>query len=260
MRVITLTTDFGTRDYYVGTMKGVIYRIAPEVQVVDLTHEIEKHDIAEAAIVVRSSRSFFPPDTVHVAVVDPGVGSVRRPVLVRAADQYYVGPDNGIFSFVLGDGVEAWEITNPEFRLDVVSDTFHGRDIFAPAAAHLVAGVEPDAFGPRIDDLTRITTRPPAVFSDRIQGEVIHVDSFGNLITNVSRDLLDDTVGERPVTIEVSGRTIDGVSRTYSEEPRATLMAVFGSTDLLELAVRDGSAHRKLGVGRGDPVRLMIGH
>jgi len=259
MRVITLTTDFGTRDYYVGTMKGVIYRIAPDVHVVDLTHEIEKHDIAEAAIVVRSSRSFFPPGTVHVAVVDPGVGSVRRPVLVKAGDQYYVGPDNGIFSFVLGDETEAWEISNPEYRLDVVSDTFHGRDIFAPAAAHLVAGVDPDAFGPRIDDLSRITTRPPAVLADRIQGEVIHVDSFGNLITNVSRDLLQGVVGDRPVTIEISGRTIEGVSRTYSEAPRASLMAVFGSTDLLELAVRDGSAHRKLGVGRGDPVRLTIG-
>jgi hypothetical protein len=259
MRVITLTTDFGTRDYYVGTMKGVIFRIAPLVHVVDLTHEIEKHDIAEAAIVVRSSRSFFPPGTVHVAVVDPGVGGSRRPVLVRSADQFYVGPDNGIFSFVLDANSEAWEIASPEYRLDVVSDTFHGRDIFAPAAAHLVAGVSPDDFGPRVDDLARITTRPPSVFPDRIQGEVIHVDSFGNLITNVSRDLLDGVVGEGTVTIEVSGRIIDGVSRTYSEAPRASLMAVFGSTDLLELAVRDGSAHRKLGVGRGDPVRLTIG-
>ncbi len=259
MAVITLTTDFGTRDYYVGTMKGVIYSITSEARVVDLTHEVDKHDIAEAAIVVKSSHKFFPDGTVHVAVVDPGVGGQRRPILARARGQYFIGPDNGIFSYVLGSDYEAWLLENPAYRLEVVSDTFHGRDIFAPAAAHLSLGVSPDAFGPRIDTLIAHTTRPPSVFTDHIHGEVIHVDSFGNLITNVPREIVSSTAGDYPCEVHLSGRVIRGVSRSYSSVDRGTLLALIGSTGLLEIALRDGSAQRKLGVGRGDPVLVRFG-
>ena len=259
MGVITLTTDFGTRDYYVGTMKGVILRIDPDAQIVDVTHEIEKQDITEAAIILRSARGYFPDGTVHVAVVDPGVGGSRRPVVVESAGQFFVGPDNGIFSVVLEPDHRAWELTETRYRLDLVSDTFHGRDIFAPAAAHLGLGLSPRSLGPPVEQLVRLTPRQPISFSNRILGEVVHVDSFGNLITNVSMARLEETVGSQSVMIRISGRTVRGISRTYTDVDPGELVAVIGSTDLLEIAVRDGNAHRKLGVGRGDPLELEIG-
>jgi len=259
MSVITLTTDFGTRDYYVGTMKGVILGITPEVSIIDLTHEIAKQEIAEAAIVLRSSRPYFPEGTIHVAVVDPGVGGHRRPILLESGGQRFVGPDNGIFSYVIAPGWRAFELTSESLRREAISDTFHGRDVFAPAAAHLARGVDAAEFGPEITDLRRLQTRTASVYPGEVQGEVMHVDSFGNLITNVPAALFEDAVGDSPVTIEISGRRIEGVSRTYSDAARGALVAVFGSTDLLEIAVRDGSAHRRLGVGRGDPVTLFIG-
>ena len=258
MRVVTLTTDFGTRDYYVGTMKGVLLRINTDIRIVDLTHEIEKQEIVEAAIVLRSSRGFFPEGSIHIAVVDPGVGGPQRPIMVESSGQFYIGPDNGIFSYVIEDDYRAWEIENADYRLKSVSDTFHGRDIFAPAAGHLSLGVSPESFGSRIDNLTRIQARRPMHFTDRVVGEVIHVDSFGNLITNVSKALLHEISDGRAVRLRISGRTVEGVSKTYSAVEVGQLVALFGSTDLVEIAVRDGNAHRKLGVGRGDPVVLTV--
>lgn len=256
MRVITLTTDFGTRDSYVGTMKGVIFGIAPDVHIVDLTHEIETQDITEASIVLKSTRGFFPAGTIHVCVVDPEVGGERRPIVAVSGNHYFVGPDNGVFSFVLGDDYEVWELRDPRYRLSSVSDTFHGRDIFAPAAAHLSLGVEPALFGPRVDTIEQTQARRPMIFQNRIQAEVIHVDSFGNLITNVPRSIVEGASEGRKLRIEVSGRVIEEVSRTYARGGKGELIALIGSTDLLELAVRDGNASRRLGVGRGDPVLL----
>lgn len=259
MAVVTMTTDFGTRDYYVGTMKGVLLRLNPDLRIVDLTHDIEKQDIVEAAIVLRSSRRFFPDGTIHIAVVDPGVGGPQRPLLIESAGQFFIGPDNGIFSHVLEAGYRAWELVDEAYRLALVSDTFHGRDVFAPAAAHLSLGVSPDAFGPSVSDLARIQARQPMQFTDRIVGEVIHVDSFGNLITNVPKSLVATFGPGEEVRIKLSGRTIETTSRTYSSVKSGHLVALFGSTDLLEIAVRDGNAHRKLGVGRGDPVVVTRG-
>lgn len=256
--LITLTTDFGTRDAYVGTMKGVIYRIAPSAVVIDITHEVEKQDVTEAALVLSTSHGFFPKGTIHLAVVDPGVGGPRRPVVVCAHGQLFVGPDNGIFSFVLGETYEAWLLDDEAYRLPVVSDTFHGRDIFAPAAAHLARGVAPGAFGPPVRDLVHTAARRPVVYLDAIRGEVVHVDSFGNLITNITRNDLA-TISTGAPRIEVSGRVVAGLERTYSDVPRGHLLAIIGSTGLLEVAVRDGSAQRKLGVGRGDPVVVSRG-
>jgi S-adenosylmethionine hydrolase len=255
-RVITLTTDFGTRDSYVGTMKGVIYGIAPDVHVVDITHDIEKQDIVEASIVLKSTRSFFPDGTIHVCVVDPEVGGERRPILAESGGYYFIGPDNGVFSFALDRDFRAWELSNPDYHLPLVSDTFHGRDVFSPVAAHLALGVDPEELGSRVETITRSELRRPLIFQDRIQAEVIHVDSFGNLITNVTREVAEGVSEGRRLRIEVSGRIVEGIHRTYAEGATGQLIAVLGSTDLLEIAVRDGSASRRLGVGRGDPVRL----
>jgi S-adenosylmethionine hydrolase len=257
-KVITLTTDFGTRDAYVGTMKGVILRIAPEAAIVDLTHEVEKQDITEAALVLKTSHAFFPDGAIHLAVVDPGVGGTRRPIVLRAHRQLFVGPDNGIFSFLVGKGYEAWLLEAKAFRLDIVSDTFHGRDIFAPAAAHLARGTDPSAFGPAVRDLVEVTARQSVELAGAIRGEVVHVDSFGNLITNISREQLATLCGERLPRIEVSGRVLAGLERSYSDVPRGHLVAVIGSIGFLEVAVRDGSAQRKLGVGRGDPIVVRV--
>ena len=257
-RVITLTSDFGTRDYYVGTMKGTILGIAPDVQIVDLSHDIAKQDITQAAIILRSSYRFFPEGTIHVAVVDPGVGGPRRPIVGRCGGQLFVGPDNGIFSMILEEGAEAWELRESAYRLTAVSDTFHGRAIFAPAAAHMSLGTEPDAFGPPAKDLVRLEPRQPFMFNDGIRGEVIYVDAFGNLVTNIAHDVVEKRSAGQSCRVELSGRVIDKMSRTYRDAPRGSLVAMFGSTNFLEIAIRDGNAHRKLGVGIGDPVLLSF--
>jgi S-adenosylmethionine hydrolase len=259
MRIITLTTDFGTRDPYVGTMRGVIFTIASDARVVDLTHEIAKQQITEGALVLQACRDYFPSGTIHLAVVDPGVGGPRRPVVIESRRQFFIGPDNGIFSYVLDDSARGFELRNPSFQLSDPSDTFHGRDIFAPAAAHLSLGVEPARFGPEVRDFVRLEARKPVVYANTVRGEVIHVDSFGNLITNVSRELVDGVGRGLPCVLEVSGRRIEGILRRYVDAAPGRLLALVGSAGLVEIAVRDGSARRKLGVGVGDPVVLTFG-
>jgi S-adenosylmethionine hydrolase len=257
MSVITLTTDFGTRDYYVATMKGVIYSINPAARIVDITHEIEKQAVTEAGIVLKSTIRYFPTRSIHVAVVDPGVGGARRPILVESGGHWFIGPDNGIFTFACGPDARAWELTDPSVRLQSVSDTFHGRDVFSPAAAHLSLGRAADRFGPPVQELTKVPTRAPLTFHDRVLGEVIHVDSFGNLITNISREIIEELVTAGDITVELSGRLVTGLARTYTDADPGSLIALIGSTNLLEIAVRDGNAHRKLGMGRGDPVVMV---
>jgi S-adenosylmethionine hydrolase len=246
-RIITLTTDFGLRDPWVGIMKGVILGIAPDVRLVDITHEIAPHDVLEAALALEAAVPFFPAGTVHLAVVDPGVGSSRRAIIVARAGQWFVGPDNGTFTPFLDDAGRwgAVELSATWCRAADVSPTFHGRDVFAPAAAHLARGAALERFGPELRDPLRL--RWPAALrrSGALHGEVVHLDRFGNLITSIrATDLSGDDV------VEVSGRELPIVG-TYSDLPPGATGALIGSGGRLEIAAREESAARSLGIGRG---------
>ncbi len=278
--LVTLTTDFGTSDGYVGTMKGVILNIAPDARLVDITHHIAPQNVRQAAYVLYTAYPFFPPHTVHLVVVDPGVGSARRPIALCTPGGVFVGPDNGVFSYVMAnesEPVEAIvELTDPRYRLPQVSHTFHGRDIFAPAAAHLAAGVPITALGPPVHD--PIIFPPPRleIVADAITGEVLHADHFGNVVTSIGRltwgggELLLQRAGSKEQEVEgtrleasdvmvvVGGREIVGVRRTYTAVKPGETLALVGSGGYLEIAVREGSATRRLGLRPGDIVTVRI--
>jgi hypothetical protein len=247
--VVTLTTDFGHRDPWVGIMKGVILGVCRDVKLVDLTHEVAPHDTMEAALALEAAVRFFPPGTVHLAVVDPGVGGSRRGLVVESGNQRFVGPDNGVFTPALGPaGWRAFELTAPEYRRPEVSRTFHGRDLFAPAAGFLALGVAPERFGPPVTDPLRLPWPAALAVGDGWRGEVVHVDRFGNLITSLRAD-------EVPAgaVVEIAGRALPLVA-TYAEAEMGAAAALIGSAGRLEVAVRQGSAATALGVGRGEPV------
>jgi S-adenosylmethionine hydrolase len=254
MTIITLTTDFGLADGYVGIMKGVILSIAPDVRLVDLSHEIAPQDVRQAAYVLARAVLYFPAGTIHLAVVDPGVGGRRRPLLVRTGRAFYVGPDNGLFTLALAEsGAQAFELDRPAFWRPAVSRTFHGRDIFAPVAAHLATGVPPERLGRPITDPVRLELPQPARHPDgRLTGQVVYVDRFGNLISDVPAAWV---VGGR-WRGEIAGQQIAGLSGTYAEAAPGALVALIGSEDTVEIAVRDGNAAQQLVVRAGEPVVL----
>lgn len=249
--IITLTTDFGRRDPWVGTMKGVILAVMRDVHLVDLTHEIAPHDVLEAALALEAAAPFFPAGTVHLAVVDPGVGGARRALVVARDEQRFVGPDNGLFTpFLLTAGWQAFELSAPEYRLPVASHTFHGRDVFAPAAAHLALGVPPERFGRAVTDPVRLPWPASRASAGGMAGEVVHVDRFGNLVTSIRAvDVAPDGV------VEVAGRELPLV-RIFADIDRGTVAGLVGSSGRLEIAARETSAAASLGVGRGAPVLL----
>ncbi len=252
--IITLTTDFGTRDGYVGAMKGAILGRAP-CTIVDIAHDVPRGDVAHAAWVVHTSTGAFPEGTIHIVVVDPGVGSTRRGVVIREDEHYFVGPDNGVFAYVEHDGV--WTIENPEVMAPIVSATFHGRDVFAPVAAYLAQEI---IYHSRIRDrvLVGLGARNDALiglpWGERQHGEgrVVHVDHFGNLITDLPEEdvLADGTLQTIEVGVSVAGRHVPLV-RTYSDVAPGQLLAYVGSAGTIEIAVRDGRADRELNVPRG---------
>ncbi len=246
LALVTLTTDFGTADGYVGAMKGVLYGAAPGVVVVDITHAVPRHDVAAGAHALATAAPWFPPWTVHVAVVDPGVGGRRRDVVVVAAEQIFVGPDNGILSLAAPRPDAVYEIAAADFRAARVSPTFHGRDVFAVAAARLAAGAPPEQAGPPVT-LVGSLPRP-----DGTVHQVVHVDAFGNLVTDLDGD--DVAPGSR---VRVAGRDVGGVHRTFEDVARGELVAYVGSGGTVEIAVREGSAATALGAGRGAPVDLV---
>lgn len=256
--VITLTTDFGTRDPYVAEMKAVILRLNPSVHLVDVTHEIAAHDVVEGGLAVEAIAAVCAPGTIHVAVVDPGVGTSRRGLAITAGGQVFLGPDNGIFTPVLSPpGWEAFELRAAEYRRDTVSATFHGRDVFAPAAAHVTLGVGPSRFGPSVPDPVRLGWASARETGEALEGEVIHVDRFGNLITSIDAPAiarLTSRVGGA-VTVHVAGRRIPLVS-TYGDLAPRGIGALVGSGGRLEVAVREGSAAARLRGRRGTTVRL----
>lgn len=247
-RIITLTTDFGTQDGYVAAMKGVILGICPEATLVDISHEIPPQDIRAGAFVLAGAAPYFPAGTIHLAVVDPGVGSDRRPVVVQTARALYVGPDNGLFDRCLrAEGwVGAFELANAAFRRPEVSCTFHGRDVFAPAAAHLARGLDPRDLGPPVRDLVGLEIPDPIDRGDSVEGLVVHVDRFGNLITNLEPRHLP----AEPI-VRIEGRAVGGIVRAYADAPPGAPLAIWGSAGTLEISVRDGSACERFGVGRG---------
>jgi S-adenosylmethionine hydrolase len=257
-RIVTLLTDFGTREPFVGVMRGVMLSVAADLQLVDLTHEIEPHAVADAAFWLGQSCGWFPAGTVHLAVVDPGVGSDRAPLGVSAGGQLFIGPDNGIFELVArraGATLETRELKTERLDLSVPSRTFHGRDVFAPFAAALASGkLSFGDVGP-LRKLTRTKNLPePVSSSSGLEGVVLVVDRFGNLITNLPAEAL----AERPqAKVSLCGKTLD-VVRTYAEVPPGVLAAVVGSGGTIEVFARNGSAAERLAAKRGTPVRVHV--
>jgi S-adenosylmethionine hydrolase len=255
--VITLTTDFGLRDPFVGIMKGVILSLCPSARLVDLTHEIPAHDVQGGGLALEAAIPFFPAGTVHLAVVDPGVGTARRAIAVRREQCYLVGPDNGLFTFAFQEaGWTAVGLAAPEYRLAEVSRTFHGRDVFAPAAAYLAAGVPLERLGPSVADPVRLP-RPRCHLEGReLIGEVIDADRFGNLLTSIPAGRLGEIPGHGPLTLDVAGRLVSGPVEAYAEGREGEPTAIVGSTGRLEIFVKGGSARDRMGVGRGTVVRV----
>ena len=241
--IVTLMTDFGESDGYAGSMKGVILKLAPDVRIIDISHILPPFNITSAAYALFTCYCDFPAGSVHIAVVDPGVGSQRRPVTVAYQDYFFVGPDNGLFSLILAQGGDyrAWEIKNVAPTRGRISRTFHGRDIFAPAAAHLASNRDPGQLGPECMDLMMLPQAAPQTQGKRVLGEVIHIDHFGNLITNIREDMLDRS-NPGAALIKIGSCTIMGLSETFSDREPGELLAYVGSAGLLEIGIVQGSA------------------
>ena len=258
MRIISLLTDFGLTDWFVGTIKGVILGLNPRARIVDITHNIPPGDIRAAAFALATSYRFFPAGTVHVAVVDPGVGSARKAIAVRTANHFFVGPDNGVLSWALrAEKVEAIHVLeNEDYLLHPISHTFHGRDIFAPVAAHMAQGVALRKLGPAAKAFVRLPWPEPKRRGRRIHGEVIYIDRFGNAITNIENEVIRRTQG-CSCDVRVGGRRYSSPLRMfYRAVPEKTPVAIPGSCGLLEIAVNGGSAEKRLGLSVGMRVVL----
>ena len=259
-KVITLITDFGDAGGYAGILKGVILSINPQCQIIDITHHIPPQDTEEAAYVLQSVHPFFPSGSVHLVVVDPGVGSNRKPIIVESAQNWFVGPDNGVFSFIYlkNQQKKVWEITNEEYCLSQVSSTFHGRDIFAPIAAHLSSGVSPHVLGKKLEHYVQLEGLEPEIREDVLKGRVVCIDHFGNLVSNISWQFFTRTVGEKPFRIRVGGQVINAISDTYADAGDREVIALFGSSGQLEIAVRNGNCQRLLQVTKGSEVSVHV--
>ena len=255
---ITLTTDFGLSDPFVGIMKGVIHSIHPDAKVVDLTHQVTSFDVLEGALVLAQSYPYFPPDTVHVVVVDPGVGSERRPILASTPQAHFIGPDNGVFTLVYErePSVQVRAITAEQYFRKPVSQTFHGRDIFAPAAAWLSKGVEPETLGPEVSDYVRLhIPKPQRAGPNALRGAVLRVDKFGNVITNFRQG---DLPGGRRFRVVLHERPVTRLVSSYEAGASGEIFLIVGSAGLLEIATRQASAAGTLAAHSGDEVTLEM--
>jgi S-adenosyl-L-methionine hydrolase (adenosine-forming) len=255
--LITLLTDFGDADYFAAAMKGVILSNNPAACIIDITHDIPARDIEAAAFTLFAAHNAFPTDTIHIAVVDPGVGSNRRAILMKVAGQFFVGPDNGIFSYVC-DGAEprVFHLNNPKYFRHPVSDTFNGRDIFAPVAAALSRGIAPKKLGVEVDDYVRLPSLKPEISkSGIITGRVIHLDHFGNCVTNITRCELSDKMIDQGIQLLIGDERVVTFHRFFAEETRENEgFCVWGSAGFLEVVVKNNSAAKRLKVKRGDSV------
>lgn len=258
-RIITLTTDFGTQDHYVSVMKAVMLDIIPDVRFIDISHEIPPQDVMAGAWVVRNSAPYFPPGTVHLVVVDPGVGTDRTPVAIKIKDQLFVGPDNGIFSLIGEEfGYEAVKLENEKFWREDPSTTFHGRDIFAPAAAHLASGVPINEFGNPLEKLVTYRWAIPISDKDGIQGWIVHIDRFGNLVSNIPSSLIKETIGDARLKIYVGNTILDEIVPTFGAVPDGEPAAYIGSSDKLEIAINKGNAKQMLSVEKGAQISIVV--
>jgi len=261
--IITLLSDFGLKDPYVAEMKAVILSIHPQARIVDITHEIEKFNIRMGAFVLASATPYFPAGTIHVAVVDPGVGTKRRPIIVETKRSYYVGPDNGLLTLAAQkeDIGHVYHVKNPQYMLPRVSRTFHGRDIFAPVAAHLARGSPPSEFGPEIHDYAFPRFAKPHVRKGKLLGEVLHIDDFGNVVSNISAgDLKKMGICEGcSLRVKLNGKTLTlKLCSAYGEVPPETPLAIIGSGDFLEVSVNQGNASRMFKAKIGDSLRVSL--
>jgi S-adenosylmethionine hydrolase len=240
-------------------MKGVIWNIVPGNPIADLSHDISPQNILEASLVLERTAHYFPPETVHIVVVDPGVGTTRRPIAAQFGDQFFVGPDNGVCTPLLewaereNKTVEIVHLDKPEYWLEKVSNIFHGRDIFSPCGGHLAKGVPLKDLGTPITDVIRFHRPIPEILADGAQCEVLHIDYYGNIIVNIQREDLESL---RPVKISIGSETLDGLQETFGDVPEGELVTVYSPTDYLLIAVRNGNAEQRLGVKRGDPVGI----
>lgn len=254
--IIALLTDFGYPDPFVGMMKGVILGINPAVRLVDLTHQIEAGDIEGAAFILKHSLPFFPPGTIFLAVVDPGVGSARNPLLIESGGKYFIGPDNGLFYPALAPGAfKAYKLDSPQYHLKKISSTFHGRDLFAPAAAHLSLGVPPSELGGPVKEIVRLELPQAKPEGDFIRCEVVQVDRFGNLITNLEAGAVQN---RQIKEIEIKDRVIRELCTHYAEKPAGELLAVWDGFSRLEIAVNRGNAAQLLGAGKKTRVVVKL--
>lgn len=262
---ITLTTDFGYKDPYVGIMKGVILYINPHAGIIDISHGIPPQDIMEASLVLRSSYNYFPNGTIHVAVVDPGVGNNRRPILVSTQYYYFIGPDNGIFSFAFEENHKVRHLMATHYFLPSEDSTFDGRDVFAPVAAWLSKGIDAENFGEPIDDYVKMSIpRPEKVADNLLEGEILSIDRFGNVSSNISRkdikDLLNSEgpLGDIPeLKIMIKGQEIRGLSRFYAQTFNKGPAAIINSSGLLEIYIYRGNAAKLLELKKGAKIGLM---
>jgi S-adenosylmethionine hydrolase len=258
-RLITLTTDFGSTDHFAGTMKGVILKIHAAAQIVDITHDVQPFKISDGAFTIAQAYRYFPKRTIHVVVVDPGVGSTRRPILAEMGGQFFIAPDNGVLSIIFAhEEPKVRHITNDRYFLHPVSRTFHGRDIFAPVAAHLASGVAPANFGKLIADYLQLTFhRPTQTGKNAWTGSVLKVDRFGNLITNLHLDDFPNLL-VRPFRLLAGRQPITRLALIFTESSSGELFVIVGSSGYLEVATNQGSASQILGCGAGSPVELTI--
>lgn len=263
MSVITLMTDFGIKDGTVGVMKGVIWGICPTAQISDLSHLIQAQNIQEAAFILARSIPYFPKGSVHVVVVDPGVGTARRPMAAQIGDWYYVGPDNGTITGLLEQAEQAgWrtdfvELDRKEYWLDNISSTFHGRDIFSPVAAHLANGVALENVGKVFSNPIRIEVSKPQKMDHGWHGEVNHIDHFGNVSTNIRVEHLGEKMPTKEnILVRLNGIEINGLVNTFGERPVGEIIALIGSTGYLGISIVNGNAAEKLGVKTGDEIFL----
>jgi len=258
--IITLLTDFGTKDHYVASMKGVILSINPQCTLIDITHQVSPHDIQEGALVLASCYSYFPKGTIHLSVVDPGVGGIRKPILLFTQNYFFVGPDNGLFTLIAQrEKVKKVIIlTEQKYFLSKVSTTFQGRDIFAPVAAHLSLGVRPNAFGYEIDSVKKLGFETPVVKEGKLLGKIVHIDNFGNLVSNIDEKIFVRFTMGHPYVISVGKRKIHCLGKGYWEGKPGAPVALFGSSGFLEISINKGNAQKTLKVKRGDRVIVSV--
>jgi S-adenosyl-L-methionine hydrolase (adenosine-forming) len=261
--LITLTTDFGLSDHFVGTLKGVILNIAPDAEIVDISHSVQAFDVLDGALTIAQSYSYFPSGTVHLVVVDPGVGTARRPILVTSERHHFVAPDNGVLSLVYGreERLHIRHVTAEHYYLQPVSNTFHARDIFAPVAAWLAKGVDPEKFGEEISDFVRFNApKPKSANGNTLRGVVLKVDRFGNLITNITPQDAPMLFASDPAPFKilVGKHEITEIHSSYSGGTLGSVFGILGSMGYLEIASNRGSAAKIVGTGKGSEVTVSL--